>query len=490
MATLFTGRTLAFAVTFVMPLVLVRVFSQEEYGLYKQLFLVHETLVSILTLGLVASLYYFVPNDPAHRRAYISNTLLALAVVGTIGLGALVALKAQVAWLLSNPRLQLYLPAMALFTGFCLVTSMLESLMVILKQVRLAALTGLVSDVLRAAMVIGAALWIREMGAVVMALLLWVGCRTITLIVYLRTLGIRPWREVHRERIRSQWHYSLPFGLALMVRTFADNLHQYAVAHLYGPVLFAVYSVGSLQVPVVSIAFESTADVALVRLTELRRDGRLDKSVELIRGTVATLSLLLLPLYVWLVANSGEFILLLYTRSFEASVPIFVVFLTIIPLTALGLDYVPRAFADTRFILRVNVYRLAVNVVLLIILWPMNLLGAALATVGAMMAAKLLILLRVRTLLNVSVAQLLPTRRLMAIAGASCLAGLAAWFARIAVSAGPPGDLVISAAVFGACYVSIAWTGGILNEAEKTRVRVLLASGSRLTRQTFSGHSR
>jgi O-antigen/teichoic acid export membrane protein len=275
-----------------------------------------------------------------------------------------------------------------------------------------------------------------------------------------------------------------------MVRTFADNLHQYAVAHLYGPVLFAVYSVGSLQVPVVSIAFESTADVALVRLTELRRDGRLDKSVELIRGTVATLSLLLLPLYVWLVANSGEFILLLYTRSFEASVPIFVVFLTIIPLTALGLDYVPRAFADTRFILRVNVYRLAVNVVLLIILWPMNLLGAALATVGAMMAAKLLILLRVRTLLNVSVAQLLPTRRLMAIAGASCLAGLAAWFARIAVSAGPPGDLVISAAVFGACYVSIAWTGGILNEAEKTRVRVLLASGSRLTRQTFSGHSR
>ena len=485
MATLFMARTVAFAVTFAMPLVLVRVFSQEEYGLYKQLFLVHETLVPILTLGLVASLYYFVPNDPEYRRAYISNTLLALTVVGVIGLGTLVALKAQVAWLLSNPRLQLYLPAMALFTGFCLVTSMLESLMVILKQVRLAALTGLASDFVRAAMVIGAALWAREMGAVVVALLLWVGCRTITLIFYLRTMGIRSWREVRRERIGPQWHYSLPFGLALMVRTFADSLHQYAVAHLYGPGLFAVYSVGYLQVPVVSIAFESTAEVALVRLTELRRDGRLDKSVELIRGTVATLSLLLLPLYVWLVVNSGGFIQLLYTRQFEASVPIFVVFLTIIPLTALGLDYVPRAFADTRFILRVNVYRLLVNCVLLIILWPMHLVGAALATVGAMAATKLLILLRVRTLLDVSVAQLLPTRRLMAIAAASCFAGLAAWLARIAVASGPLGDLVISAAVFGACYVSLAWIGGIVNEAEKARVRALLASGSSLTGRIF-----
>src|SRR6266536_1368222 len=67
MAVLFLGRTLAFAVTFAMPLVLVRVFSQEEYGLYKQLFLVHESLVAILTLGLVSSLYYFIPNDPPNR---------------------------------------------------------------------------------------------------------------------------------------------------------------------------------------------------------------------------------------------------------------------------------------------------------------------------------------------------------------------------------------------------------------------------------------
>jgi len=485
MAILFLGRTLAFALTFAMPLVLVRVFSQEEYGLYKQLFLVHETLIAILTLGLVASLYYFIPNDPVHRRVYIFNTLLALTVVGVIALGTLVAFKAQVAWLLNNPRLESYLPLMALFTELCLVTSILESLMVIVKQVRLAAVTGLISEALRAMLVIAAALWTQAMEVVVIGLLVWAGCRVVTLIVYLRNMGIRSWPGFRRERIGAQLQYSLPFGLALMVRTCAESLHQYAVAHLYGPALFAIYSVGYLQIPLVGIAFESTSEIALVRLTELRRDGIHDKSVELIKNTVAKLCLVLLPLYVWLVLNAREFIELLYTGRFESSVPIFRVFLATIPLTALGLDYVPRAFADTGFILRVNVYRLAMTLVLLIILSPMGLLGAALATVGAMAGTKLLILLRVRTLLAVALGQLLPSRRLINIAVAAGLSGLTAWLARSAAAFGPLGGLCISAVVFGVCYTSVAWIGGLIDPAEKRRVVGLLGSMARAAGRGF-----
>ena len=485
MAVLFLGRTLAFAVTFAMPLVLVRVFSQEEYGLYKQFFLVHETLVAILSLGLVASLYYLIPTDPPHRGAYIVNTLFALTVVGAIGLGTLVAFKAQVAWLLSNPRLELYLPLMALFTELCLVTSILESLMVVVKQVRLAALIGFTSDAVRATLVIAAALWTQEIQLVVIALLVWAGCRVVTLIAYLRTLGITSWPGLRRERFGVQLQYSLPFGLALMVRTCAESLHQYAVSHLYGPALFAIYSVGYLQIPLVGIAFESTSEIALVRLTELRRDGLREKSVELIRSTVAKLCFVLLPLYVWLLLNAREFIELLYTGRFESSVPIFRVFLATIPLTALGLDYVPRAFADTGFILRVNVCRLALTLVLLIILSPMGLLGAALATVGAMAGTKLLILLRVRTLLAVPLGQLLPTRRLINIAVAAGLSGLASWLAQNAAASGPLGGLFISVAAFGACYTSVAWIGGLIELADKRRVVGLLGSMARVIRRAL-----
>jgi O-antigen/teichoic acid export membrane protein len=270
-----------------------------------------------------------------------------------------------------------------------------------------------------------------------------------------------------------------------MVRTCAESLHQYAVSHLYGPALFAIYSVGYLQIPLVGIAFESTSEVALVRLTELRRDGMRDKSVALIRSTVVKLCIVLLPLYVWLVLNAREFIELLYTGRFESSVSIFRVFLATIPLTALGLDYVPRAFADTGFILRVNVYRLTMTLVLLIILSPMGLLGAALATVGAMTGTKLLILLRVRTLLGVTLGQLLPCRRLIHIAVAAGLAGLAAWLARGTAASGPLAGLLVSAVAFGVCYTSVAWIGGLIDPAEKRRVLGLLGSMARATRRGF-----
>ena len=46
------GRALAFAVTFATPLVLVRIFDQAEFGIYKQLFVVYATFAAIAQLGM------------------------------------------------------------------------------------------------------------------------------------------------------------------------------------------------------------------------------------------------------------------------------------------------------------------------------------------------------------------------------------------------------------------------------------------------------
>jgi O-antigen/teichoic acid export membrane protein len=475
------GRMLAFAVTFVAPLVLVRLFSQAEYGLYKQLLLVHETLVSVLALGLAASLFYFVPHFPDQRRAYVSNVVFALAAAAAVGLGTVVAFKAQIAWLLNNPALEASLPLLAVFTGFCLVTSALESLMIITKHARLAAVTVFVSEGLRAGLVLAAALWTHDVQGIVIALVAWGGCRVVTLVVYLRTLGIRTWARPRWAELGPLLQYSIPFGLAVVVRTCSESLHQYMVAHAYGPTLFAVYSVGYLQIPVVAIAFESTSEVALVRLAELRRDGLLDRGAELIRHAVSSLSIILLPLYAWLMLNARDVIGLLYTDRFEASVPIFRVFLATIPLTALALDYVPRAFADTGFILRVNLFRLAVNVVLLLVLWPIGVLGAALATVGAMAVAKLVVLRRARTLCGVPARRLMPWARLGAATTVSALAALVAWLAQSAVASGRVAGLAVSALSFGLCYVSVAWVGGLIEPADKQRLQGALAGVARAT---------
>ena len=86
---LVTGRTIGFAASFIIPVLLVRTFNQAEFGTYKQLFLIYGTLYGLAQLGMAESLYYFVPRKPQEAGPYIANALITLALAGTAGLALL-----------------------------------------------------------------------------------------------------------------------------------------------------------------------------------------------------------------------------------------------------------------------------------------------------------------------------------------------------------------------------------------------------------------
>ena len=76
---LVVGRTIGFAASFIIPVLLVRTFNQAEFGTYKQLFLIYGTLYGLAQFGMAESLYYFVPRKPQEAGPYIANTLITLA---------------------------------------------------------------------------------------------------------------------------------------------------------------------------------------------------------------------------------------------------------------------------------------------------------------------------------------------------------------------------------------------------------------------------
>src|SRR6186997_3317365 len=149
-AALLLGRSIAFAITFATPIVLVRVFSTADYGLYKQLLLVFETALPVLALGLGASLYYLLPNSPQHRNEYITSTIGCLVLSGIVGGVLLVVFRGPTARLVNNAATEPLLPVVAVFIACSLVAALLESLMVIAGEAGLAAVTSVLSDALRA----------------------------------------------------------------------------------------------------------------------------------------------------------------------------------------------------------------------------------------------------------------------------------------------------------------------------------------------------
>src|SRR4051812_31298166 len=106
-APLIAARFLAAGITFAIPLVLARAMNLEEYGTYKQLFLVAGTLHCMLPLGMAQSLYFFVPrsSDP---RPYLFQTYLFMLIAAALGAAGLIAFAGPISSALSNPGLYDY----------------------------------------------------------------------------------------------------------------------------------------------------------------------------------------------------------------------------------------------------------------------------------------------------------------------------------------------------------------------------------------------
>src|SRR5262249_3936967 len=161
---LMSGRTLAFAVTFFVPAVLARVFSQAEFGTYKQFVLIASTLYSVGQFGLAECLFYFMPGNPGRSGRYAFNSLVMLGAMGMLFGSALLLNADRVSTWLSNTSLQAYILLAVLYLIFMLMGAVLEISMITRRHFRLATATYVISDVLRAASLIVPALITHSLG--------------------------------------------------------------------------------------------------------------------------------------------------------------------------------------------------------------------------------------------------------------------------------------------------------------------------------------
>jgi O-antigen/teichoic acid export membrane protein len=187
-----------------------------------------------------------------------------------------------------------------------------------------------------------------------------------------------------------------------------------------------------------------------------------------IADSIRKLALVCFGLYFFLMAVPREFVVGLYTAKFQASVPVFIIFSLAIPLMALSLDYVPRAFADNRFLIRLYAWRLVTTAVLLVLLTPtLGLEGAATALVVGLALSAAYSAHRVSRLTGVSLTRLLPWRTLGRISAAGAIAALTAQLVRLEPALPPLVVMAAAAAVFAPVYALLVWTFDLLSEEER-----------------------
>jgi O-antigen/teichoic acid export membrane protein len=243
------------------------------------------------------------------------------------------------------------------------------------------------------------------------------------------------------------------------------------VSHLFDPATFAIFAVGCLQIPLVDFAASPTSDVMMVKMQERLAKGRIRAVLEIWHDTTWKLALLFLPLAAFLMVDAREIIVFLFTKRYSASAPIFMVWSAMILLASLQVDGVMRVFAQTRFLLVLNLMRLAIIAGL--IHWSLvefHLLGAALVTVLATLLFKAGALIRMKRLLGVGAADLLPWRSLGALLAAAVCGVAVVLAVKSQIHAAPLPSILITGSAYAAAYIGIVWRFNLLNESERRAI--------------------
>jgi O-antigen/teichoic acid export membrane protein len=468
------GRTLGFAVAFLLPIILVRIFTKEEFGTYKQIFLFAGLFMGFGQVGMAESLYYFLPRGPERAGRYVANTLLMLCMTGTICLLLLTVGANAVANWSNNPGLLTYMPTLGVFVALSLFAIGFEIVLVGCREYKFASILYGSSDAVRALallipILLTGSLWALLAGAVIFAAL-----RSGTMVWY---LGKRFKREFRPDLalLKEQLKYAIPFTLAAYASFNPLNL---LVVGWVSTATFAVYMNGVTEVPIVDLLFNSYGNVLMVRMGEEIKHGR--AVVGLWHDVVEKLALIFLPLTAALLLTSRELIRFLYTDQYLASVPIFTAYCPTILLAILPIDCVLRTFAKTRAILFLYLGRLIVMVACTsFFLRHFGLVGAVVFgfAVYALLKAVAVVYIG-RTLMKVKVSEYLPWRFLGLTLLASLIAVLPAALVKAQLDLKPMWVGGITTLVYGAVYIALAIVFGLLPALDvRQRLRFILNPG-------------
>lgn len=430
---LMAGRATSAALGFLLPAVLARLLDQASYGTYKQLFLVSNLALHSLQFGLAQSLFFFVPRaDPAERRAWIAQAFMLLGFVGAL-VGTLLWLGGPLlADSFTNPQiLEIALP-LGILAGALIASSPVEVALTAQGRPHLSALALVGSDAMRIGLMLAAVLSGRGLTGLAWGAAVAAGIRLfIALSLALGPGAFAP----SRTRVRSQLAYAIPFGLAILLAMPQQQFHQLFVASRVDPAAFAIYAVGCLQIPIVSLLYTPISDTMQVRMAALEREGRTHQAASVFSEAVDRLAVVFLPMCALLMAVARPLLVLVYGEKYADSAAILQIAVLSVAVASLPVDGVLKARARTRTLLWAYAAKLAVT-------WPLLALGFRLGgmqgAIGAHVGVETLtkggLLAVVCRDLGQGLGGLLGGARLGRSISTAGLTGLAAWLASASVS--------------------------------------------------------
>lgn len=468
------ANLLAFALSFLAPLVIVRVFSQSEFGTYKQLFQILMTAMIALYLQIPTSSYYFMPREPDRRLQVAMNIILFYALAGSVVAAVFIIFPDWLAAIFRNPALGEYVPLLGPALMLWLIAANVEVFPLALGDFRVASAFIILSQISKSVTLIGAAILFGSLRAVLWASIIHGAIQCALMLVYVHrrmgSLMIRPDRLFDLTLLKKQLTNSLPYGVGGTIQGVQSDLHNYFVSYFFSPAVFAVYANGCFQMPLLSLLQRSFRDAFTPEIGRMEAEGDYKGMIHAWLNAMRKLSFVALPACALMFILRYELITTLFTEAYAASAPIFSIYLINMLANMVLISSIMRTIADFRFFrLKLSLTLTPINFVALYAGVKLaGLIGVVTVAVSVHLLDMVICVMAICVRLGVKredLKQLAPVIRTVA---AVVVATMAAYPVKSLLGSG--GSIVIMAvcgAVFGIVYVVAALALGSLTPEEK-----------------------
>lgn len=369
----------------VLGMILSRVLTVEDYGTYRQVWLLYYTVIPLFTLGISTSINYFIPGmEIKQQKTFIFQTFSGLFILGLLCAIFLYLSSGHFSVRFNNPVLAQLMKIFALVPLLTMPTSYYHNLYICLKKAVFAACILSSTTMLRFLVIIAAVLMEPSLEIIFKGLL----CYYVAEFIVLTFFIFRPFKKIpldmQHQNILEQLKFTVPIGMSTLVGTFSRQIDKLMISGYFTAREYAIYSNGATELPIARILNSAVMSVLMPELVNLYRRGEYERLIELWHRSIRKVSLIILPIMVFLFVFAREFLLFLYSEKYLESTGIFQVFLLTLPPRVTTFGSVLLAAGLSKVIMVYSVYTVIISVLLnllLIKLW--GAWGAALATVLA-----------------------------------------------------------------------------------------------------------
>ena len=315
-----------FALGLVSAAILSRYFDKTEYGTYRQILYVYNTLLVIFSAGLPRVFSYFLPRfTRAQGKEIVWKVTKVLFLFGFVFSAFLFLLAGPISRALNNPELAIGLKYFSPIPMLLLPTLGIEGIFSSYRKTIYIAIYNFSTRTLMLLCIVLPVILLQ--GTYLYAIYGWIAVSVFTLGIAYYFKGI-PFKGLETESsnlsFKEIFNYSLPLVSASIATMAIVGANQFYISRFYGTEVFAEFSNGFFEIPFVAMLTGASATVLMPMFSKIVYEKtNLDQITTLWRNNMNKSAILIYPMVFFFISFSKEVITIIFSDTYINSAKYF-----------------------------------------------------------------------------------------------------------------------------------------------------------------------